>query len=294
MSTEHFKARRLEEAVDLLNKYKEDIRMIAGGTDIVIEIKNGEINPDYILDISDIEEIKGIKDLGDEIELGSMVTFTQIENSDIFKENMRAIVEASSSVGSPQIRNRGTVGGNICNASPAADSVPVLLALDSTAVIESSDGVREMALEDIFADKGSTVLAPNEILTKIRFKKLDKNEFVSFSKLGLRKALAISRICTSVYMKLEDGIITDIRIANGALGKYGIREKNVEAKLKGKLLNEDLIREAMEDMTEELEERLKGRSSLAFKGEAVKGTIEEAIEKAYKYFLKEGAIDDKN
>lgn len=294
MSTQHFKEKSIEEAVKLLDKYKEDIRIIAGGTDIVIEIKNGEINPDYMLDISDIQDMKQIKDLGDEIELGSVVTFTQIENSDVFKENMKAICEASGSVGSPQIRNRGTVGGNICNASPAADTVPVLLALDSVAVVESVNGVREIPLEDIFADKGSTVLEPNEMLTKIRFKKLEDNEFVSFSKLGLRKALAISRICTSVYMKVEDGIISDIRIANGALGKYGIREKNVEARLKGQLLNEDLIREAMNDMTEELEERLKGRSSLAYKGEAVKGTIEEAIEKAYKYFLKEGAIDDKN
>lgn len=287
MMTNHIKAYTVKESLEALDKFKKDIEIVAGGTDYVIGINSRKNPPKYIIDISDVKQIKEIELIGDEIELGSMVTFTQIEESDIFQKNMEGLVEAASSVGSPQIRNRGTIGGNICNASPAADSVPVLLALDSIAVIESKSGKREIPLEEIFLDKGKTVLKEDEMLTKIRFKKLNENEYVGFSKLGLRNALAISRICTSIYMKVEGKRIVDIRIANGALGKYGIREKNVEDKLINMELNKDLIREAMNDMSDELSERLKGRSSLEYKGEAVKGTIYEAIEKAMDYFLVE-------
>lgn len=286
MRTEYYKAYNLEDALLKLNEDYENPKLIAGGTDLVIELKNRWISPDLIIDISDVKELRDSDLSGDIIELGSMKTFTEIENMN-FNKNMQSLNRAAKSVGSPQIRNRGTVGGNICNGSPAADMVPPLLALDSVAVIESEDGKREMKLEDVFLDKGKTVLKKNEILSKIKFAKLKDNEYLSFSKLGLRNALAISRICTSVYIKMDEKKICDIRIANGALGKYGIREKNAENQLRGKLLNEDLIREAMEIMSREVDERLQGRFSAEYKVEAIKGTINKALYEALNYFLEE-------
>lgn len=286
MRTEYYKAYNLEDALSKLNEDYENPKLIAGGTDLVIELKNRWISPDLIIDISDVKELRDSDLSGDIIELGSMKTFTEIENMNLNK-NMQSLNRAAKSVGSPQIRNRGTVGGNICNGSPAADMVPPLLALDSIAVIESEDGKREMKLEDVFLDKGKTVLKKNEILSKIKFAKLKDNEYLSFSKLGLRNALAISRICTSVYVKMDGKKICDIRIANGALGKYGIREKNAENQLRGKLLNEDLIREAMEIMSREVDERLQGRFSAEYKVEAIKGTINKALYEALNYFLEE-------
>ncbi|MDO5708180.1 MAG: FAD binding domain-containing protein [Andreesenia angusta] len=284
MSSKYYKAYKLDEALMKLKENPENSNLIAGGTDIVIEIKNKKIKPDFIIDISDLKELKDISIEEDNIELGSMVTFTQLENED-FPKNLKALSEAAHSVGSPQIRNKGTIGGNICNGSPAADLVPPLLALNSIVTLESTRGKREIALEDVFLDKGKTVLEIDEILTKIRFKNLKENEFLSFSKLGLRNALAISRICTSVYVKVQDKKIENIRIANGALGRYGIREKNIEDKLIGMPLNKKTIEYGKEEINKEIKERLKGRSSMEFKSEAIKGTLHKSLFNALNYFL---------
>lgn len=280
MKIKSFKAHNLSEALDLLDEYKDRAKLIAGGTDIVIELKNKEISPEAMIDISDVVEIRDIKEEDGNYRVGAGVTFSEIVCSDLFDERMAGLVDAAHSVGSPQIRNTGTVGGNICNGSPAADTVPPLLALGAVAVIVSKSGEREIELRDMFLDKGKVDLKPGEMLKEVVFKKPEQGEAVSFSKLGLRKALAISRICTAVYVKADGGKIVEARIGNGALGKYGMREDEVESKLKNKPLSDSTINESVSDMEKAIKERLAGRSSVEFKGEAVKGIYRDALTKA--------------
>lgn len=280
MNIKSFKAQTLSDALELLDEYKDNAKLIAGGTDIVIELKNKEISPEVIIDISDTEEIREIKEEDGYYRVGAGVRFSEIVNSELFDEKMSGLVEAARSVGSPQIRNTGTIGGNICNGSPAADTVPPLLSLGATAIIAFKSGEREIPLRDMFLDKGSVDLKPGEMLKEVVFKRPSKGEVVTFSKLGLRKALAISRICTSVYLKTEGSKIVEARIGNGALGKYGMREDEVESKLKGKSLSEETIEESVLDMEKAVKERLAGRSSIEFKGEAVKGIYRDALTKA--------------
>lgn len=280
MNIKSFKAQTLNDALELLDEYKDNAKLIAGGTDIVIELKNKEISPEVIIDISDTAEIREIKEEDGYYRVGAGVRFSEIVNSELFDEKMSGLVEAARSVGSPQIRNTGTIGGNICNGSPAADTVPPLLSLGATAIIAFKSGEREIPLRDMFLDKGSVDLKPGEMLKEVVFKRPSKGEVVTFSKLGLRKALAISRICTSVYLKTEGSKIVEARIGNGALGKYGMREDEVESKLKGKSLSEETIEESVLDMEKAVKERLAGRSSVGFKGEAVKGIYRDALTKA--------------
>ncbi|WP_425448775.1 FAD binding domain-containing protein [Dethiothermospora halolimnae] len=276
-----YKANSVDEVINLLDKYGDNGKIIAGGTDLVIDIKHDKLKEKVIIDISSIDEISKIEDNGDYIELGAATTFTNTSKSNKLNVRYDGLKKAAKSVGSPQIRNKGTIGGNICNGSPAADTVPPLLSLDAVAVIKSKDGKREVKLEEIFLDKGKVDLKDDEFLYSVKFKKLAENEGLGFSKLGLRKALAISRICTSVYVKInKENICEDIRIANGAVGRYGLREREVEDFLKGKQLNDDIIIEASQVMEDVIKTRLKGRSSMEFKGEAIRGTFKDAIKKA--------------
>ncbi len=269
------------EAVELLHQYKEKGKIIAGGTDLVIEIKNRKVNFEALIDISSIKEMSFIKMDNDIVKIGAATTFTEIVESKLLSNRLAGLKEAAHSVGSPQIRNKGTIGGNICNGSPAADIVPPLLALDAIAVIKSKDEEREILLEELFLDKGKVALRDDELLVSVKFKNPSHNQILSFSKLGLRKALAISRICTSVFAEFdEEKTCKEIRIANGSLGKFGMREREVEEFIKGKKLTEEVIEEGVNFMHQQVAERLAGRSTVEFKSAAVKGVLRDALNNA--------------
>ena len=273
-----FKAKTIEEVLELLSKYKEKATLIAGGTDLVIELRNKKIDPEVIIDISHINELRYIKQTESEISLGAGTTFTDIAYAIELGKKLEGLKKSARLVGSPLIRNRGTVGGNICHGSPAADIVPPLLALDARVTIRGKDSVREEKIEDIFLGKGHVDIGPEEMLTDIKFKKPSESAMLGFSKLGLRNALAISRICIAAYIELDkDNKITDIRIASGALGVNGLRERSVEDAMIGRVLNEETVEIGTKAQVDAVEERLNGRSSLIYKGEAVKSLFKEAI-----------------
>ncbi|KAB3531651.1 FAD-binding protein [Alkaliphilus pronyensis] len=278
---EVFKPSKVEEAIKLLDHYQETSKIIAGGTDLIISLREGKESASVIIDISSIKELKEITKREDWIEIGAGVTFTKVVNATMLQEKYKGLIDAAASVGSPQIRNAATVGGNICNASPAADFIPPLLALEAVLVIAGSNGIREIKLNDFITDKGKVALSKNELLVKVKFKELKRNQGLGFNKLGLRKALAISRICTSVYLEIsEDSKCRDMRIANGSLGRHGLREKVVENYFKGKPLTSETIEIGSQLLEEEVNNRLQGRSSAEFKREAVKGVFTVALNKA--------------
>ncbi len=183
-------------------------------------------------------------------------------------------------VGSPQIRNKGTIGGNIANGSAAADSVPPLICLDATIVLESANNTREIKLEDYY--KNNIKIEANELLTKIYFKKPNENQILGFSKLGgLRKALAISRLTISTLLELdEDNKVIDIKVASGALARYPMREIEVEEFFLGKVLDEDNIEKAIIVLQESMDNRLAGRPTLPYKRVAVERMLREALYEA--------------
>jgi len=272
-----YRGNTIEEVIGLLDKHKDNGKVIAGGTDLIISMRNGEFKKDTLIDISNIEELMKVEDYGKSIRIGSATTFTQVIENPLFNENLFGLAKACGTVGSPQIRNKGTIGGNIANGSPAADSIPPLLCLDSTIILESIRGKREISLEEYYRDHLS--LEEDELITFIQFKKPRKGQVLSFSKLGLRKALAISRLSIATLLELdENNRVKTIKIASGSLGRYPMREPKVEEFLLGKTLTADVVDEGVEVLQQVMDERLGGRSTLPYKRIAVERIFKEALE----------------
>jgi len=273
---EAYKAKSIDEVIRLLSQFEGKGKVIAGGTDLIIDIRNKKVKPEALIDISSIDELKTIEDLGSFIRIGAAATFTDLVESSLLDENLYGLKKAAREVGSPQIRNRGTIGGNIANGSPAADSVPPLLCLDSTLILRSIKGEREISLRDYY-EKGFKI-GEDEIISAIQFKKPEGRQILSFAKLGLRKALAISRLSIATLLEIGgDNRIKTIRIASGSLGRHPLREYKVEEFLIGKDFNEEVINEAVLVLKEAMEERLKGRATLPYKQRAVERVFKDAI-----------------
>ena len=280
---EVYKGKSIDEVVELLGKYDKDAKIIAGGTDIVIDLRNNRIDPKVLIDISSIEELKTIKDEGEYIEIGAGVSFTQIVENPLFERNLYGLNKACHMVGSPQIRNKGTLGGNIANGSPAADSIPPLICLNSTLILKSVRGIREVSLEDYYKDENAKI-RPDELLVSIGFKKPKGNQVLSFAKLGLRKALAISRLSIATLLELdEEGRVKTIEVASGSLGKYPMRESELEQFLTGEKLDEETIDKGILVLQKAMEKRLAGRSTFPYKRQAVDSMLKEALKEAMEY-----------
>lgn len=283
--TRAFNGSSVEQVLKLLDEYKGSAKIIAGGTDIIIALRENKISPQVLIDVSKLEELKKIEYVDNKIKIGSAVTYTQIVESSLFMDNLYGLSKACRLVGSPQIRNKGTIGGNIANASPAADSIPPLIALEAELRISSIRGERTVSLEDYFSDKATNGLKEDELLVSIEFEKPKDNEILSFSKLGLRKALAISRITLSMLVGIdENNKIDSIRVASGSIGKHPMREKDVEIALLGLNFNSEIYKIAVEALHNSMDLRLKGRSTYPYKRRAVISLMEELIKDSKGYF----------
>lgn len=275
----------IEQVLELLQEFKSEAKVIAGGTDIIIALRNSKISPKVLIDIAKIEELRKIQTIDNKILIGAAVTYTQIVENELFKENLYGLYKACKMVGSPQIRNKGTIGGNIANASPAADSIPPLIALGAILKIANIKGIREVLLEDYFSDKNVYGIKDDELLISVEFEKPKDNQILSFGKLGLRKALAISRITVSTFIGLDHEFnIENIRIASGSIGKYPMREPDVEKALLGQKFNHDIIDLAVKSLQDSMDTRLKGRSTLPYKRRAVVSILEEALEDSKMFY----------
>ncbi|WFA07834.1 FAD binding domain-containing protein [Tissierella sp. Yu-01] len=273
------------QVLELLKEYNGKAKLIAGGTDVIIALRNNKISPKVLIDISKIEELRRIESKDNKITIGSAVTYTQIVENNLFDSNLYGFKKACRLVGSPQIRNKGTIGGNIANASPAADSIPPLIALGAKLNISSSTGERKLLLEDYFNDMKGNTLKADELLVSIEFEIPKKNQILGFSKLGLRKALAISRVTLSSLIGIDEDInIESIRVASGSIGKYPMREKEVEEALIGKRFNSEILKVAVNSLQASMDTRLVGRSTLPYKRKAVITLLEEVYKDNLSYF----------
>lgn len=274
------KVSQIKEVHKLLSEKGARALIIAGGTDVCVKLREGHVQADTLVDISDVKELRTLSEwvdipsIGTGLFIGAGVTFSEIVESPLFKEKFNGLWTACRSVGAPQIRNRGTVGGNLANGSPAADAAPPLLALNAKLKLSSSEGSRWVDLTDFYLDKGRTVLKADELLEGILIPSTDGDYIHRFEKLGLRNALAISRLSLSVWMQLdEEKIIRNLRIASGSLGLSPMREPLLEAFLMGKPFNEETISLGAEAFSNVVQERLAGRSTCPFKKEAIKGVF---------------------
>ncbi len=228
---------------------------IAGGTDLMVRI-TGELGPipARIVDLSRLEELRGIALERDGVTLGALTTYTDIRRSTICREHVPALVEAAATIGAAQIQNRGTLGGNIVNASPAGDTLPVLLAMDASFVVGSARGERTVAATDFWPAYRETALAPDELLLRIRIPLAPGRE-VRFRKVGTRRAQAISKVVVAVAWRAHGraGGWTDVRVAYGSVAPTPIRVRPVEAVLEGSRPTPETADRAARTLAEALE-----------------------------------------
>lgn len=204
------------------------------------------------LDIWRVDELRGITDEGDRLRIGALTTYTQLINSPMVNRNAPSLVAASHTIGAIQIQNRGTIGGNIVNASPAGDSLPVLAAFDAEVEIGSIRGVRVVAFNQFYTGYRRTVLEPDELVIAVRMPKLREGERDFFWKVGTRRAQAISKTVLAVRAKTTGGVIESISIGVGSVAPTVIRAAQTERLLANASLTPDLIDQARHAISEEI------------------------------------------
>ncbi|MDF2672883.1 MAG: xanthine dehydrogenase family protein subunit [Clostridiales bacterium] len=272
-----FQPKTVEEVKDLLSKYSNS-KLLAGGTDLVLGLRSEKEMAEYLIDMGKIPELKNITNDEKQVTLGSMVTFTQLRESELIRENFNSLFECAKHMGSPQIRNAATIGGNIVNAGSAADAIPCIMSLNGILIIESNDETRQISCVDYFKNYSKEKINEKEILTKIIIPK--KNEKSGYYKLGKRNALAIARINSAICLYINEGIIMRISLALGAVGRYPFRSVELEKQAKGKKLEWLYGDEALSIIENDVYESIKGRKTMPFKKEAIKGVYKEALRNA--------------
>ena len=267
----------LDAAVELLSKYGKEANLLAGGTDLLINMKQRLVEPKYIINIKNIKELIGIEEREDGINIGAATRLRTIEMSDMIQAKLPLLHEAVRSIGSVQIRNMATIGGNLCNASPTADSATALLALDAKARIIGPEGTRIVPMEKFFVGAGQTVLRPNEILVEVLSPHLTEDTGTSFIKIGWT-SFDISTINIAAVLKLEGGHVNDCRIALGACAPTPIRVNRVEEFLKGQKLTSETLEAAANIISEYIKPRERWRRAPAeYRRAASKALIRDAL-----------------
>ncbi len=245
MWSHYYSVSRLSEALELLAQYQSRARIVAGGTDLLLEIERGQRKDvDVLIDISRVPGLDGIRLHGDEIHLGALVTHNQVVDNEVTVARALPLAQACWEVGAPQIRNRATVAGNLITASPANDTITPLMALGASVRLSSLEGERSVPLSAFYTGVRRTVMRPDEVLTGITFPALAANERGMFIKLGLRQAQAISVINVAVVLAFDSDLVTRAAITLGSVAPTIIHAATAEQALIGKALTSERIANA--------------------------------------------------
>jgi carbon-monoxide dehydrogenase medium subunit len=234
----------IDEALQLLKDYSDKATIIAGGTDLIPQLRSGTISPEYLIDVRQLP-MHHIERKKDQVRLGARVTQAMVLESRELTDLFPALAEACRAVGGPTIRNRATLGGNLANASPAADSAPPLLALDADVFLEKEGSRRVISLDAFFRGPGETVIEADELLTEICIPILPPKTNTKFIKLGVRGAMAIAIASVAVRLSFDQKRkIETARIALGSVAPTPLRSLSAEQLLEGESLSRTLINEA--------------------------------------------------
>lgn len=266
----------LVEALDLLKGYGAQAIALAGGTDLMVELREGKHQGAHLVDLGKLSELKVLELKNGEVHLGAGVTFSEILGSELLKEHAGVLVQAASRIGSLQIRNLATVGGNVVHCSPCADSVPALLVLEARAVLESVEGAREVPLQEILLGPYRSGLRPGELVSRFVFQSAS-GMWSGFHKLARRNALAIARLSLAVLTRQDSGCLEEVRIALGSGTPVPRRMEKVEGFLLGRAPLERDLWEAGRILATSMVEITGLRASTAYKEKAVQGLLVKSL-----------------
>lgn len=283
----YYNAESIKEAVSLLKEHP-DARIISGGSDVLIKIREGKMAGTSLVSIRDIKEIQGVKlmDSGD-IYIGAGTTFSHVTNDPVIQKHISVLGEAVDQVGGPQVRNIGTIGGNVCNGAVSADSAPTLFSLNAMVRIADGEGGRTVPIEMFYLGPGKVDLHRGDVLTHIIIPGKEYQGYHGhYIKYSMRNAMDIATLSCSVVSKVntEQNILEDVRITFGVAAPVPYRCKKTEEALKGMKVGEELYEKIKTLVREEINPRDSWRASKEFRlqigGEIAARALRETVKLA--------------
>ncbi len=276
----YFKPQSLEEAWDLGKKFQE-ARYIAGGTDLMVQVKNRELKPSVsaLISLRSIPGLSGIE-IGEKTRIGAITTIADLISHPELGRIFPVLAQAAKRIGSPQVRNVGTIGGNLCNCSPCADTALALLVLDARAVLRNSEGMRKIPLNEFFIGPGESCLASGEVLTELLLDRPAPNTRAIFMKKGrVKMDLTIASVAVLLEMAADSYKCKKARVAAGSVAPVPLRLKKVEELLESTVISREMLQEAQKIAMKGISPITDIRSTADYRREIVGIYIKRAVEK---------------
>jgi CO/xanthine dehydrogenase FAD-binding subunit len=242
----------LSEALALLAREPGIWQPFAGGTDLMVLLEAGKLSHKRFLSVSKLEDLRGVEVTSANLTLGALTTYTEIQKHPVLQSDFPLLCTAARETGSVATQNRGTLGGNIVNASPAADSPPALLVYDAEIELVSERGARWVEYHGFHTGYKKMQLAPDELLRAVRLPRRAEKWRQYYRKVGTRKAQAISKVCFAGSAWMENGAIRDIRIALGSVAPLVLRVEKTEDALRGASITPTMVAAAMDTLAQEI------------------------------------------
>ena len=270
----------LKEACEMLARFGPRAKLLAGGTDLLPKMKQELLAPQVIISVKNIQELETIQDVeGKGVVIGARVTHNNLAGSSILQRRYPSVAEAAHTLANNQVRNRGTIGGNIVNAVPSADLPPILIALGAMVTLVGLGGARTFPLEQFFIGPNQSVIGPGEILTEIIIPDQPTTGSAYF-KFGLRHSGALAVVGVAAAVTMQDDRVMDARIILGAVAPTPMRARKAEQSLTGKRVSEDLLEQAGQHAARECRPISDIRSSEEYRRDMVRVFVKRALRKA--------------
>jgi CO/xanthine dehydrogenase FAD-binding subunit len=273
--------RTLGDALAMLREEPGVWRPFAGGTDLMVLLEAGKLEHRKFFSVRHLAELRGIEEAGGHVTLGALTTYTEVRRSPVLAREFPLLVRAASETGGVAIQNRGTLGGNIANASPAADSPPALLAYGAEVELVSAGGSRWVAYADFHTGYKQTVMRADELIARVRLPRprVDARHF--YRKVGTRRAQAISKVCFAGLAETDGGVISEVRIALGSVAPFVLRCRRTEELLRGRRLDAELAGAALEEIAREIAPIDDVRSTARYRARVVRNLLAEFLASSF-------------
>ena len=275
----------VEEAISLFSKYGDKAKVISGGTDLLVQMKHNNLLPDYLISVSNIRDLDYIKyDQAEGLKIGALTTIGVIANSELIKGKFSVLAQGAGLLGTPAIKNQGTIGGNLCNAAPSADIAPPLIVLGAMAKFVGADGERIIPVEDFFAGPGVTIMKHHQLLLEIQIPNPRLHSGGAYIKQTRGRGPDLAIVGVAAFVVMDRETIGDVKIALGAVAPTPVRAKKAEGILRGKKLDDKLLEESSQAASSESKPIDDVRSSADYRrrlvGVLTKRAVLQAIQQA--------------
>lgn len=281
MNVEYFSTKSVGETISLLLECGEKSKIIAGGTDLLAQMKKKELLPEFLISIGGISDLDYIQyDEKNGLSVGALATISSLESSSLIRSKFSILAQAAGTLGTPVIRDRATIGGNLCNAAPSADTAPALMVLGARVNIAGVEGERIISIEDFFTGPGQTIVKHGEVLTEIQVPNLLPKSGGAYIKQTRTRGADLAIVGVAALVVMEGDIINDTKIALGAVAPTPIRAKEAEEILKGKKLGDELLEECSQVASAETRPIDDTRSSADYRRKLAAVLVKRAVRQA--------------